>query len=182
VIVSANRRVDGACRRPTVRAGIVSPASVRIRRTAPRTMSAPDDHFVAGPYCGMRVSLGRCVSSAGSCPTIPGGVICAAGVCIIERFIDAAPDNHFAAGPDRRVNDSAKRHIDNTRRHPTIVSGIVSAASMQIRMVRDRVSSTPDDHFTARPDCGVIPSCGRHVDCACRRPTVRAGIVSSAGV
>ena len=48
VIASARGRVDGAGRCPTVRAGIVSPASVE-RRIA--VISAPNDHFTAGPDC-----------------------------------------------------------------------------------------------------------------------------------
>src|SRR5262249_30823435 len=43
-------------------------------------------------------------------------------------------------------------------------------------------SSSPDDHFTASPHCRVIESCGRRVGRGGGRPTIRAGIVSPAGV
>ena len=46
----------------------------------------------------------------------------------------------------------------------------------------DTIQSTPDDHFTASPDCRVTVSgigcVGRAGGC----PTIRAGIVSAAGV
>ena len=42
--------------------------------------------------------------------------------------------------------------------------------------------STPDDHFSAGPDRRVLVSSIRRVGGAGGRPTVRAGIVSSAGV
>ena len=48
VIVSGSGRVGGAGGCPTIRAGIVSPASVQI---AWSSLSTPDDHFTAGPDC-----------------------------------------------------------------------------------------------------------------------------------
>ena len=42
--------------------------------------------------------------------------------------------------------------------------------------------STPDDHFTASPYCRVILSARRRVGRAGVYPTVRAGIVSAAGI
>src|SRR5438094_582751 len=49
-------------------------------------------------------------------------------------------------------------------------------------MVRNRISSAPDYHFAARPDHGVIPSCGRHVVGGDRRPTIVSRIVSAPSV
>ena len=45
-----------------------------------------------------------------------------------------------------------------------------------------KVSSAPDDHFTAGPDCRVKVSASGRVGRAGGCPTVRAGIVSPAGV
>ena len=59
------------------------------------------------------------------------------------------------------------------------VRRIVSPAGVR-NPVPDR--SAPDDHFTASPDCGVSVSAGRRVGGAGSCPTVRAGIVSAAGV
>src|SRR6266480_2068085 len=44
------------------------------------------------------------------------------------------------------------------------------------------IISTPDNHFTAAPDCRVKFSCQGRVGGAGSCPTVRAGIVSGAGV
>ena len=59
-------------------------------------------------------------------------------------------------------------------------AGIVSAAAVEA--VRRCYPSTPNDHFTAGPDCRVkVPGRGR-VGYAGGCPTIRAGIVSPAGV
>ena len=42
--------------------------------------------------------------------------------------------------------------------------------------------SAPNDHFAAGPDCCVTGTPRRRVGSAGRRPVVRAGIVSAAGV
>ena len=46
----------------------------------------------------------------------------------------------------------------------------------------DAVRSAPDDHFTAGPDCRVKDSGSGRVGGAGGCPTIRAGIVSPAGV
>ncbi len=181
VLGAAQRRVHRAGRRPTILGRVVSAARVRNCR-ARRTISTPDDHFAAGPYCRVRVSGDRDVNEGCGHPTIRAWVISSARVRVVKGFVPAAPNNHFIAGPDCGVSDPAKRHIHKTSRHPTVDNGIVSAASAQVGMVRDRIRSTPDNHFAARPHCGVIPSCRRHIDRAGQRPTVRARIVSPAAV
>src|SRR5207237_9825504 len=45
-----------------------------------------------------------------------------------------------------------------------------------------RTTATPDNHFTARPDCRVEVSGGRCVANAGSDPTIRNPIVSAAGV
>ena len=45
-----------------------------------------------------------------------------------------------------------------------------------------RTTSAPDDHFTAGPHCRVTASGSGRVGGAGGRPTIRAGIVSAAGV
>ena len=44
------------------------------------------------------------------------------------------------------------------------------------------IKSAPDDHFTARPHCRVKVSASGCVGRGRGRPTIRAGIVSPAGV
>ena len=67
--------VRGGC--PTVGAGIVSPAGVE---TAVIIISAPDDHFTAGPDCRVILSGSGCVGGAGGCPTVGARIISPAGV------------------------------------------------------------------------------------------------------
>lgn len=143
---------------------------------------APDDHLIPRPHCRVRISRGGRVSESGRCPIIRARVVSATRVRVVERFIDATPDYHFIAVPYCCVSDPAKRHIYEAGREPTVVSGIISTASVQVGVVRDRISPTPDYHFIARPHCGVIPACGWRVRRRDSRPTVGARIVSSAAV
>src|SRR5262249_21868955 len=83
------------------------PASVQ---KSARRQAAPDDHFAAGPHCGVIGSLTRLVGGAGGCPTIRAGVISPAGAVACR-----APDDHFAAGPDCGVLLSRGGRVDNAR-------------------------------------------------------------------
>ena len=65
---SGSGRVGGAGGCPTVRAGIVSSASVQIDSAA--STSAPDDHFTASPHCRVTGSGSGRVGGAGGCPRI----------------------------------------------------------------------------------------------------------------
>jgi len=176
VVIPGNRRVSETSTCPVVRGWIVSPARVQMAAVK----SAPYDHLAACPHGGVRASCGEPVARGR--PSVRIRIVSSAAVGIIERLIDATPDNHFTAGPDCRVSNSAKRHIDKTSRHPTVVSGTISAASVQVGMVRDRVSSTPDDHFAARPHCRVVPSCGRRARSRGSRPAVGARVVSPTSI
>jgi len=69
--VSCTRRVGGAGRCPTVRAGAVRTAGVE--GYAIRSGSAPDDHFITCPDRRMTGPAFRRVSGAGSGPTIYAG-------------------------------------------------------------------------------------------------------------
>jgi hypothetical protein len=62
---------------------------------------------------------------------------------------------------------------------PTIRAGTISAAGVQ---TVGAIKSTPDDHFTAGPDCRVILSASGCVGGAGDYPTIRARIVSPTGV
>ena len=59
------------------------------------------------------------------------------------------------------------------------VAGLYLAACVQVEV---QMPSTPNDHFTAGPDCRVSCSGSGRVGGAGGCPTVRAGIVSTAGV
>src|SRR5204863_5470754 len=80
---------------PTIRAGIVSAASVQIHAAI---ISTPDDHFTASPHCcGNGSGSGR-VGEAGSCPTVRAGIVSAASVKIRDIPIDSPSHNHFTPG------------------------------------------------------------------------------------
>src|SRR5581483_8002696 len=52
----------------------------------------------------------------------------------------------------------------------------------QVGMVRNLISSAPDNHFAPCPHGAVGPSRHRRIDCAGSCPGVRAGIVAPASV
>src|SRR5205823_5425439 len=64
--------------------------------------------------------------------------------------------------------------------YPTVGTGVVTAAGIQKTDVKSL--STPDDHFTASPDCRVRISGSGRVGRTGGDPTVSAGTVSVAGI
>src|SRR5947209_6228958 len=180
VTVSRGRCVGGAGGRPTIRAGIVSPPCVHIVRAI---KSAPDDHFhfTASQHCRRTISGSGRGGGAGGCPTFRAGIVSAAGVKNATVRASATPDDHFAATPDCRVSGSPSRCVVVTGGCPILRAGIVSTAGVENAAVR-AIKSAPDDHFTAAPDCRVTFSASGRVGGAGGCPTVRAGIVSPAGV
>ena len=60
-----------------------------VLKSADAVISAPDDHFTAGPDCRVIVSGSGRVGGAGGCPTVGAGIVSAAGV-----QIDAAVHIH----------------------------------------------------------------------------------------
>ena len=93
----------------------------------------------------------------------------------------SAPDDHFAAGPHCRVSESGSGRVGRAGGCPTVGAGIVSARRCS-KTAEGAVTSAPDDHFTAGPDCRVTDSGSGRVGGAGGRPTIGAGIVSAAGV
>jgi len=96
-------------------------------------------------------------------------------------MISTAPDYHLTASPNCRVAFSSRgRIVPNVRVCPTVRAGIVSSSSVQ--STGESISSAPDDHFIAGPDCAVVDSANERVRDADGGPTVRARIVSSSGI
>src|SRR5882762_11868301 len=92
----------------------------------------------------------------------------------------ATPDDHFIAGPYSGVSKALIRCSADGSCNPTVCARIVSAAGIQVNSGVE-FDSTPDNHFSARPDrCGTYTIIGR-VDSADACPTVRAWIISPAG-
>ena len=176
-MLTASGRVDGAGGCPRIRAGVVSPASVHIDVKN----ATPNDHSSASPDCGGGLSASWRVYRAGDCPTICSRIVSPARVESLGP-ITATPDDHFTAGPDCRVKVSASRRVSRAGGYPTIRAGIVSPAGVQVVPGTVVGKSSPNDYFTASPYCRVIFSASRRVGGTGGCPTIRAGIVSPAGV
>ena len=136
--MSASRigRVGRARSRPTIRAGIVSPAGVQ--KAEAITRSALDNHFAAGPHCCVRGSARRRVGGGSSCPAICAGIILPTGVKIARGAI-STPDDHFAAGPDRSVRVPGSGRIGDAGWSPRVVNAATRGTSYN----RKRVGNLP---------------------------------------
>jgi hypothetical protein len=127
VIIPASGRVGGAGACPTIGARIISPARIEDRWS--RSKTAPDDHFTAGPDCGVNIPSRWRVDGARRCPT--ARTISPAGVEIIAAGA-SAPNDHFTAGPDCGVFKSRKGGIDGAGWNPAIGDRIIHAAGIRI--------------------------------------------------
>ena len=85
-------------------------------------ISAPDDHFTAGPHCRVKLSANWRADSAGGCPTIGDRIVPSASVQIAA--VVSAPDDHLTAGQHCRVKLSASGRARGARGCPTSVPGL----------------------------------------------------------
>ena len=177
VIVSASGCVGRAGGRPTIRAGIVSPAGVQI---------AADDqlHPRRSFHCQSTLpcdSLGQW--ARWSC-WWPSNYPC--WDCISRRCSNSR--RHHQIRPRRSFHCQSTLPCDRIGQwvrwscwwpsnYPCW--DCISRRCSKVELI---ISSTPDDHFTASPHCRVIGSASGCVGRAGGRPTIRAGIVSPAGV
>jgi hypothetical protein len=173
-------RVGGACGSPSVKAWIVPSPGVEICGVHVTNVSAPDDHFFAGPNRGRIPSASGCVVSIRRCPTIHVGIVSAASVKPKARVVASTPDDHSAAAPDCPVTGSGSGRVGDACGCPSVSAWIVPSPGVE--KTTAVVISAPDDHFSARPDRRVKPSCRGRVGGAGGCPAVSAGIISSAGV
>src|SRR5207253_5316442 len=116
---SASGGIVGAGSCPTICAGIVSAPSVQPVTNTIIKISAPKDHFTAGPDYRVIDSRRRRVGGAGCCPTVCAGIVSPAGAKILRQVI-SAPDDHFTAAPDCCVMLSAKRCVDSGGCRPAV--------------------------------------------------------------
>src|SRR5262249_10272571 len=92
---SGGGRTCGAVGSAIVVAGIVPAAGVNNGLPAV-VVSAPDNHFIAGPDGRVKPpGIGR-VGGTGGCPTIGAGVVSAAAVKKRDAAAESAPYNHLA--------------------------------------------------------------------------------------
>src|SRR4029450_13372541 len=118
-----------------------------------KRISAPDDHFAAGPHCRVTVGsgFGR-VGGTWSRPSVADRIVSTARIeQSVGAAITAAPDNHFAAGPDCCVPPSGSGRSDGAGGCPTVGAGVLPSAGIEIHA--GVLPAAPDDHFTAGPDC-----------------------------
>src|SRR2546430_1798108 len=76
----------GVC--PPVGARAISLAAFK---KAAAAVSAPDDHFAAGPDCRVTGSASRRVGGTGGCPTVGAGIISSASVQKVVAPIKKGP-------------------------------------------------------------------------------------------
>jgi hypothetical protein len=112
---------------PTVHTRIVSAAGVEIGTA----VSAPHDHFTAISHCRVKLSAGRCVRCARSCPTICGRIIFSARIQSAGAA-KSAPNDHFITRPYCGVIVPGGRRVDSGRSCPTICVRVIYPASVQV--------------------------------------------------
>src|SRR5262249_22029506 len=83
-------------------------------------VSAPDDHFLAGPNRRVTGSAARGSFRTDSRPGVRGGGVPTPGV---ERnaAVVSPPDDHFCARPDRPVSPSGAPGLNQASSHPGVV-------------------------------------------------------------
>src|SRR6185295_17639556 len=102
---------------------------------------------------------------------------------LIKEAGVATPDDHLTASPHCRVIAAGFGCVERAGGRPAVRFGIVSAAGFEeFERLTNWTKSTPDDHFSASPDCRVTGSASGRVGRAGGGPTIGAGIVSAAGV
>ena len=137
-----------AARSPTK--GKSSPRRARMRRG-----TRPGNHSGSRGWCRSRLSA------------IPSA--CAANTVTVDS---SAPNNHFSAGPHGSMRRSGARCARQAGSCPIVAGWIVSPARIKIASWKSCPGPAPDDHFVARPDCGVRRSGCRCVCDGGRCPTV----------
>ena len=119
------------------------------------------------------------VGRAGGCPTVRAGIVSPAGVQIVEA-IDLRPRRSFHCQsrlPCDSLGQWARWSCWWLSNYPCW-----DCISRRCSNSRWYQYSAPDDHFTAGPHCRVNVSASGRVGGAGGCPTIRAGIVSPAGV
>ncbi len=163
---------------PTIRAGIVSAASIE---NAGAIKPAPDNHFTACPNGRVTVAGDGRASSARRNPTLRSRIVSRATVKNTSAT-RPTPNNHLTACPNCRVARARSWCAASIGSHPTVRAGIVSAAGIEILATTGVIIPTPDNHFTSSPNGSIIIPPSWCAADAGRNPTVRDWSVSTATV
>jgi hypothetical protein len=177
VVPSARRRVGNAGSGPAIRARSIPAASVQPVASTIERIPTPDDHFATCPDCCVTSPGDGRIGGAGGDPAIRSGIISRASVQLV--VVVSTPDNHFTASPNCRVGEACRGRVGNGESCPAIGGGIISPTGVQVTAIRD-AAATPNDHFSAGPDCCVTVSSGWPG--ARGSPTISGRIVSTAAV
>jgi hypothetical protein len=180
VIVAGIGRLDGAGSSPIVRSRIIASASVE----GIAVKSAPDDHFTAGPHRGVINSGSGHIRRTGRRPTVRVRSVSSASAdnMAVGSTVFPTPHDHLTARPYSRVRVSDIGRVGGTGGCPRVGAGIISASGVEVLAVGKTEFPTPDDHFTASPDCCMFVSGIGRVGRADSRPTVRGRVVAPATV
>src|SRR5206468_12485964 len=131
--LSAVGRGAGVCSCPSRRTAIVTPAAVATP-VAP-IISAPDDHFAAGPHCAVTVPGRRRVGGAGGCPTVSAGIISSPGVEVAAAAANSAPDDHFTSRPHCGVPAAGIGRVGDAGGSPRVVRAATRRAGYHRKLV-----------------------------------------------
>ena len=115
--------------RPTIRAGIVSPAGVQI--ISCRYSSAPDDHFIAGPNCRVQISAHRAHWWCWWAVQLSVLGLYLPPVLTEWRCHPIHPRRSFHCQSKLPCDRSRRGRVDRAGGCPTICSGIVSPAGVK---------------------------------------------------
>ena len=109
-----------------IRGRIVPPASFH----SIAIISAPNDHFTAGPHCRVIKAGIGCVG-VGGCPTVGAWMIFSTGVKLGGNTL-AAPDDHFTACPHSGVTVAGSGRVGDAGACPSVRARIISPAGVEI--------------------------------------------------
>ena len=164
---------ERALRHRRLRLRAVSPAGVK-KPSEPST--APDDHFTAGPHCGVSTRRGR-VGGAGGCPTVCAGIVSPASVQN-DRPVPVRPRRSFHCRSTLRCENRAVGAF------VVLVAVQLSVPGLYLPPVFQKLPSIPPQTIISLPVQTAVCKFGLsgRVGGAGGCPTIRAGIVSPAGV
>ena len=113
-------------------------------------VSAPDDHFAAGPHCRVNVAAGGRVGGAGGCPTVRCRIVAPAGVQNDVANVSIRPRRSFRCRSTPPCDSiAASGRVGGAGRCPTVRRRDCSAR--RCSNTPTTVSSAPDDHLAAGP-------------------------------
>src|SRR5581483_3781419 len=141
------------------------------------TIAPPNNHFIAGPDCSVRIAFCRRITHVGSGASVGVRIISSTRVQV--GVMPTTPYDHVATTPHSTVLASANRSVAGACGGPVVRAGIVSSTGVYEVGVR---GSAPNDHFTTCPDYRMKEAASGRICGVGGRPTVSGRTICSAGV